>query len=107
MDPAPGSQHLIDGSYDFSARPLLRLARRRLAAKDAESARKLLNLAVGFGMDSLLVRTTLADVALAQDDRAAAVAHLEQALTLASSADEKSWVGERLESLRSAQPPPP
>ena len=101
------SQHLIDGSYDFSARPLLRLARGRLAAKDAESARKLLNLAVGKGMDSLQVRFTLADVALAQDDRAAAIAHLEQALALAQGPDEKSWVSERLEGLRNTKPPTP
>ena len=99
------AQHSIGGSYDFSAKPLLRLARLRLGAQDAASAQKVMNLALELGWDSLLARMTMVDVALAQNDRLAAIGHLEHALTLAQSAEEKGWVQERLEGLRSQKPP--
>lgn len=84
------------GGYDFSSMPLVRLADARLEAKDAPGARKILEAALDLGMDTMAIRASLADAALATGDRAAAVAHLEKALAKATNKDEKDWLEEKL-----------
>lgn len=94
------SENLTRGGYDFGSMPLVRLARARLAEKDTATAREVLTLALDVGLDSLAIRSTLADVALADGDRATAVAHLEKALALASNAAEKEFVEQQLRTAR-------
>jgi hypothetical protein len=91
---------LIRGSYDFSVRPLATQARRQLKANDADGARQVMELAIELGLDGLMARMTLADIALAQDDQAAAKAQLEKALTLELNASERDWVQQRLDALK-------
>lgn len=97
------ARYLATGGYDFTVRPLLRQARGRLAAQDTAGAQKLLALALDLGLDSLATRSTLADVALATGDRAAAVAHLQKALAFAQNPAEKEFVEEQLKRARAAE----
>ena len=93
-------QYMAGGGYDFSARPLLRLASARLAANEPAAAREVLALAVELGHDSLATRSALAEVALAEGDRAGAVAHLEKALAFAANPAEKEQVERQLRTAR-------
>ncbi len=86
---------LANGNYDFSARPLTRQARRQLQAKDSAGARQVLDMAIELGLDSISVRLTLVDIALADGDQAGALAQLDKAMALAASDDEKAYVKER------------
>lgn len=99
-------QYLAGGGYDFSARPLLRLANARLAANEPASAREVLALAVELGHDSLATRLALAEAALAEGDRAGAVAHLEKALAFAADPAEREQVERRLRTARGEPDPP-
>lgn len=102
------AQNLVRGAYDFGAMPLVRLARARLAADDPAGAGEVLALAVELGHDTLATRTALAEAALAQGDRAAALAHLEKALAHASNAAEREFVeGEIRKARGEAQAPQP
>jgi len=101
------AQHLATGGYDFSVKPLLRQARARLADQDAQGAHKLLALAIEFGPDSLAIRSTLAEVAVAEGNRAVAVAHLQKALAFAQNPAEKQFVEEQLQRLLAEDPPTP
>jgi Photosynthetic reaction centre cytochrome C subunit len=87
--------NLTRGTYDFSIRPLSVQARRLLQAKDADGARQVMDLAIEVGLDGLMARLTLVDVALAQGQKDAALAHLDKALTLPLNAAEKEFVLER------------
>ena len=93
-------KNLTRGVYDFGAMPLVRTARARLAAGDAAGATRVLTLAVELGHDTLATRLTLAEVAIAAGDRAAAVAHLEKALALATNPSEKEQVEQQLREAR-------
>jgi hypothetical protein len=86
---------LANGNYDFSARPLNRQARRQLQAKDSAGARQVLEMAIELGLDGISVRMTLVDIALADGDKAAALAHLDKAMALATTDDDREYVKER------------
>jgi Flp pilus assembly protein TadD len=93
-------RHLATGGYDFSVKPLVREARALLEAKDPAAARKVMALALELGFDTLSSRSTLAEIALAEGDRAGAVAHLEKALAHARNPAEREFVEELIEKAR-------
>jgi uncharacterized protein YqfA (UPF0365 family) len=54
-----------------------------------------MEMAIELGLDSISIRMTLVDIALADGDKAAALAHLDKAMALATSEDDKAYVKER------------
>ena len=101
------TQYLASGSYDFSVRPLVRQARRQLEAKDPAGAQKVMDMALDLGLDGLMARMALVDIALAQGDRGAALGHLDKALALALNPAEKEFVTERRGEVSGKKPPTP
>ena len=97
---------LESGGYDFSVRPLARVAQARLETGDAAAAVKVLDLARELGYDSVAVRMLAADAARAAGDATAARGHLEKALELAKSPAEREAVEEKLRELSGAPAPP-
>jgi hypothetical protein len=91
--------NLASGGYDFSVKPLVRIARARLEANDAAGADQVMQLALGLGFDTLSTRSTLAEIAVAQGDRAKARAHLEKALSLAKNPAEREFVQDAMKAL--------
>jgi len=100
------AQSLSIGGYDFSVKPLVRLARTRVAEKDTAGARKLMELALGLGFDVLATRSVLAEIALAEGDRETALEHLRKALALTRNPAEKEFVEEQLKDAMAAPEPP-
>jgi len=98
---------LVRGQYDFSIRPLATQARRQLQNGDAEGAAQVMALALELGLDGLMARMTLVDIALAQEDKPAAIAHLDKALTLELNPGEKQFVTQRRAQLMATEAPPP
>ncbi len=97
----------VSGSYDFSARPLVREAHRRMDAQDGAGAKQILDLTLDLGLDGLMVRMTRVQAAMAQGDQAGALAELDKAAALPLSADEKAFVAEqRAEILKPKQKTP-
>ena len=99
------ARYLASGSYDFTEDPLVRQARRFLGAKDLEGAKALLELARDLGFESLIARVTSAEVALAAGEPAVARDHLQKALGLAKSPEEKGFVEQRIRELEKNSPP--
>jgi hypothetical protein len=99
-------KYLAVGGYDFSIKPLVRLARGRLEAKDAAGAQQLMDVALELGLDSLATRSTLADIAVARGDRAGARAQLEKALALAKNPAEKEFIEDQMKDLEAGNPTP-
>ncbi|MEO8500801.1 MAG: c-type cytochrome [Vicinamibacteria bacterium] len=83
------------GSYDFTSRPLAQQASRQLQANDAKGAHKVLDLALDLGLDTLMVRLGMVDVALAEGDKGAALVQLDKAAALPLNDAEKEFVADR------------
>lgn len=95
---------LASGSYDFTSRPLAQLASRQLEANDAKSAQKVLDLALDLGLDTLMVRMGMVDVALAQGDKNAALNQLDKASALPLNDAEKEFVADRRKEVVAGKP---